>query len=74
MTFISNVDSINYKIKKKSIIECPFFLRKDFKMTDIDNIKFNDTNKLDETSFYVIKLFILLYSIFFSFDMVEFNF
>lgn len=52
----------------------PFFLRKDFKMTDIDNIKFNDTNKLDETSFYVIKLFILLYSIFFSFDMVEFNF
>jgi hypothetical protein len=36
-------------------------------MANIDNIKFNDTNKLDETSYYVIKLFILLYSIFFFF-------
>jgi hypothetical protein len=34
-------------------------------MADIDNVKINDTNKLDETSYYVIKLFILLYSILF---------
>ena len=42
-----------------------FKKRKDIKMADIDNVKINDTNKLDETSYYVIKLFILLYSILF---------
>jgi len=65
MSFISNVDSINYKLRKCQKLNAFFKKRKDFKMADIDNVKINDTNKLDETSYYVIKLFILLYSILF---------
>jgi len=65
MSFISNVDSINYKLRKCQKLNAFFKKRKDFKMVDIDNVKINDTNKLDETSYYVIKLFILLYSILF---------